>query len=93
MKIISKIILICTLSLFMLTGCQGADLAKQREKHAGQGNSILIGVPVPREFTEKNTDFLKGVELALEDINSRGVNNKKVKLDIVDDKGVFKNDW
>jgi len=67
-----------------------ADLAKQREEQAGQGDNIIIGVPVPREFAEKNTGFLKGVELALEDINSRGVNNKKVKLEIADDKGVFK---
>ncbi|WP_347489127.1 ABC transporter substrate-binding protein [Desulfoscipio sp. XC116] len=91
MKRIVKILLVFMLSLGTLTGCWDADLAKQRAKEAGQGDDIIIGVPVPRDFTEKNTGFLKGLELALEDINSRGVNNKKVKLEIVDDRGVFKN--
>ncbi len=86
---IIKMMLVC-LFLCTLTGCLNADLAKQREKEAGQGDNIIIGVPVPREFTEKNTGFLKGVELAFEDINLRGVNDKKIKLEIVDDRGVFK---
>ncbi|GAB6181635.1 ABC transporter substrate-binding protein [Desulfotomaculum defluvii] len=88
---VAKILFVCMLLLCMLTGCFDANLAKQREKQAGKGDSIIIGVPVPREFTEKNTGFLKGIALALEDINSRGVNGKKIKLEIVDDKAVFKN--
>jgi len=82
--------IIFLLSLFMLTGCLGTDLAEQREKQAGKGDNITIGVPVPYDFAKNNTKFLKGIELALEDINSRGVKNKQIKLEIVDDRGVFK---
>lgn len=87
---IAKLLLVCICSLLTLTGCFDTDLAKQREKQAGKGANIIIGVPVPREFTEKNTGFLKGLELALEEINALGVKNKKIKLEIADDRGVFK---
>ncbi len=85
-----KLLFIFILSLFLLTGCLSTDLAEQREKQSGKGDSIIIGIPVPREFAENNTGFLKGIQLAVEDINAQGVNNKKIKLEIVDDKGVFK---
>lgn len=85
-----KIMILCIVSLFCLTGCGNSDLAKQREKNAGQGDSIIIGVPVPLAFARENTRFLNGIEMALEEINEKGVNGKKVKLEIVDDKGNFK---
>ncbi|MCF8011121.1 MAG: ABC transporter substrate-binding protein [Clostridiales bacterium] len=88
---ISRIIFIFILPLFLLTGCFGNDLGKQREMQAGKGDSIIIGVPVPYDFAKDNTDFLNGLKLALEDINSHGgVNGKKIKLEIADDRGVFK---
>lgn len=90
MNRMTKILVLCLVALFMLTGCTGNDLAKQRAANAGKGNEILIGVPVPLDFAKKNTNFLKGLELALEDINAQGVNGKKFKLEIIDDKGNFK---
>ncbi len=80
-------------SLVLLSGCSSNDLAvlaQQREKNAGQKDSIIIGVPVPLSFAQENTKFLKGIDMALEDINSAGVNGKKVELKIADDEGVFK---
>ncbi len=91
MNQITKMIALCIVSLFILTGCASGDLAQQREKNAGKGDSILIGVPVPLEFARENTKFLNGIELALEDINARGVRGKKIELEIADDKGNFKN--
>lgn len=90
MKRIAKILVLCVLSLVLLGGCFNNNLARQREKDAASGDNILIGVPVPLEFAQKNTSFLKGIDLALEDINAEGVNGKKFELQIADDKGNFK---
>ncbi|MDD3853383.1 MAG: ABC transporter substrate-binding protein [Syntrophomonadaceae bacterium] len=91
MKHKTRILILCIVSLFMLSGCSGGDLLQQREKNTGRSETILVGVPVPMEFTRENTKFLQGIELAVEDINSKGVNGKKIEVKIVDDKGVFKN--
>lgn len=86
-----KTLVLCLLfSLCLLTGCLSHDLGAQREKNAGKGDSIIIGVPVPMEFAQENTKFLKGIELAQKDINRTGINGKKIKLEIADDQGNFK---
>ncbi|HBQ86755.1 MAG TPA: hypothetical protein DD811_09795 [Syntrophomonas sp.] len=90
MNQMKKIVFLCLVALFMLAGCASNDLAGQREKSAGKGSDILIGVPVPLEFAKENTNFLKGLELAQEDINAEGINGKKIKLQIADDGGNFK---
>ncbi len=90
MNHMTKIFLLSVISLFIITGCANNDLALQREKTASKGDSIIIGVPVPLEFAKQNTNFLKGIDLALADINAKGVNGKKIKLKIADDKGNFK---
>ncbi|MFZ7101736.1 MAG: ABC transporter substrate-binding protein [Peptococcaceae bacterium] len=90
MKQIIKVALLCMALAGLLTGCSAGDLALQREKNAGQGEQVVIGVPVPLEFARNNTNFLNGIDLALEEINSTGVNGKKVELEIVDDQGNFK---
>ena len=90
MNQMTKILFLCIFSLFILTGCVDGDLATQRGKNAGQGECIVVGVPVPLDFAKDNTKFLKGIELALEDINSEGINGKKISLEVVDDKGNFK---
>ncbi|HHV71397.1 MAG TPA: ABC transporter substrate-binding protein [Clostridia bacterium] len=90
MKRMIKILILSVVLLSILTGCSTNTVALKREKEAGQGDEILIGVPVPLEFAQKNTKFLKGIELALEDLNAKGVNGKKIKLEIADDQGNFK---
>lgn len=90
MKRIVQVLILCILLPGLLSGCFNNNLAQQREKDAATGDNILIGVPVPLEFAQKNTSFLKGIDLALEDINTEGVNGKKIELQIVDDKGNFK---
>lgn len=90
MKQISKILVLCVLALGLLSGCFKSDLAGQREKDAANTPDIIIGVPVPLEFAQENTKFLNGLDLALQEINARGVNGKKIKLEIADDRGNFK---
>ena len=90
MKRIVQVLILCILLPGLLSGCFNNNLALQREKDAATGDNILIGVPVPLEFAQKNTSFLKGIDLALEDINAEGINGKKIELQIVDDKGNFK---
>ena len=90
MKRIVQVLVLCILLPGLLSGCFNNNLVQQREKDAATGDNILIGVPVPLEFAQKNTSFLKGIDLALEDINAEGVNGKKFELQIVDDKGNFK---
>jgi len=84
------LLLFCIFSLGTLSGCINDDPAAQREKDAAKADEIIIGVPVPLDFAEKNTKFLKGINLALEHLNATGVDGKKIKLEIVDDKGNFK---
>ncbi|MDD2421309.1 MAG: ABC transporter substrate-binding protein [Heliobacteriaceae bacterium] len=91
MKYFARMILFSILGAFMLTGCFADNLAEKREKQADKGDGITIGVPVPLEFAAQKTNYLKGLELALADINAAGINGKQIKLEIADDKGVFKN--
>ncbi len=77
-------------SLCLLAGCLNHNLAVQREENAGKGDKIVIGVPVPLKFAEENTNFLKGIKMAQDDINVSGINGKKIKLEIADDQGNFK---
>jgi branched-chain amino acid transport system substrate-binding protein len=84
------ILLLCVFSLGTLSGCMNNDPAVQREEDAAKADEIIIGVPVPLEFAQENTNFLKGIDLALEHLNAAGVNGKKIKLEIADDQGNFK---
>ncbi len=90
MKQIKKVIILWIVSLLVLTGCSSNELALQREKQAKKGNEIVVAVPVPLAFAEQNTKFLQGINLARDDINTVGVNGKKIKLTIVDDQANFK---
>ncbi|QGT99857.1 hypothetical protein SYNTR_1264 [Candidatus Syntrophocurvum alkaliphilum] len=84
------LLILCFIFMFWTTGCFNVDLAEQRERDAGRGNTILIGVPLPMEFAKENTKFINGLRLALNEINEEGINGKKIELDIRDDKGNFK---
>lgn len=90
MKQRKKIITLGIILLFVLAGCSSGDLALQREKQVKKAKEIVIAVPVPMAFAQQNTKFLQGLDLALNDINAKGVNGKKIKLAIVDDQGNFK---
>jgi branched-chain amino acid transport system substrate-binding protein len=90
MNQIKKIMVLSLVALCVLSGCANNDLARERAKKAGTGNDIVIGVPVPLKFAQENTCFLKGMDLALKDINAQGINGKKIRLEIADDRGNFK---
>lgn len=84
------IILGLLISLCFVSGCINQDLKEQREKDTGKCDTIRIGVAVPMEFAEDNTNFIKGIELAEEEINLEGIDGKKLQLEIVDDEANFK---
>lgn len=89
MKQMIKLLLTALITTFIISGC-GSDLAAKREKDVAGADSILVGVPVPLEFARSNTKFLQGVELALADLNTEGINGKKFEIQIADDAGNFK---
>jgi branched-chain amino acid transport system substrate-binding protein len=90
MRQMKKIIILCIISIFVLVACSPSQFIMQREKQSNIVEDMVVAVPVPLEFAEKNTKFLHGIELALEDINSLGVKGKEIKLEIVDDQANFK---
>ncbi|MDX9871714.1 MAG: ABC transporter substrate-binding protein [Clostridia bacterium] len=88
-KKLTAIFMLFIVSLF--SACSLSVLSEERENAVfAERKAITVGIPLPREFAEANTDFLKGVELAQEEINARGVMGKKLELVIADDRGVFK---
>lgn len=89
-SIVKYIVVWGIVSILVFTGCAAGEPAMQREKQANQADAVVVAVPVPLAFAEKNTKFLQGIDLALEDINLSGVNGKELKLEIVDDQANFK---
>ncbi len=87
-----KLLIILFLLIFViLTACTNKSMLEQRDKTVlEKRKDISIGIPIPLEFAEANTDFLDGVKLAQEEINARGVMGKKIELVMADDKGIFK---
>ncbi len=90
MKPLKFIVILSIVSLLALTGCSSSQAAMQREKAARKVSYVTIAVPIPLEFAEKNTKFLQGINLALEELNKKDVNKIKFRLDIVDDQANFK---
>lgn len=85
------LIALVVLLIFALSACSGEDLVAKREQMAfAQRKSIVIGVPVPLEFAKANTNFIEGVQLAQEELNTSGIMGKDVELVIADDRGTFK---
>lgn len=71
---ICRIIILCTMALFVLTGCTKS--AERRE--------IIIGVAWP--FASNNSQFNEGIDLAVEEINrGGGINGRQLRLVKEDD--------
>lgn len=88
MKRYWKIVVLLML-ITSLVGCgQANDLAKARQAWAEKkGSDIVIGVAGRTQFMAESTKFLKGVYLAINEINdSGGVNGRRILLIEEDDK-------
>lgn len=75
-----KSILIAAALMLFISACSSAgDLREQRERTLGrQTGDILVGVAWP--FADRNEGFREGLELALEEINQKGVLGSRMKL-------------
>ncbi|KUO74518.1 MAG: hypothetical protein APF81_03530 [Desulfosporosinus sp. BRH_c37] len=85
-----KLLILLIAALFVLVSCTNRSLPERDKVALTDKNNIRVGIPVPLEFAEANTDFLDGIGLAQEEINARGLMGKKIEPVIVDDRGVFK---
>ncbi|QHW32309.1 ABC transporter substrate-binding protein [Paenibacillus rhizovicinus] len=79
-------ILIVSILLVFLTSCSNAtDMREERESTLSkQKGDILVGVAWP--FADRNEGFREGLELALGEINKKGVLGSKIRLVEKDDK-------
>ena len=50
-------------------------------------SEIVIGMSYPIAVTEESTNFLDGINMAVEEMNSKGVLGKKIRILKVDDEG------
>lgn len=71
---------------FLLVACSGE---KSREVWINKNSEeIVFGLAYPFTVTEASTGFLNGVDLAVDEINTKGVLGKQVRLIKKDDKGL-----
>ncbi len=73
---------------FLLTACSGANTQKAREAWLDNDNSeIVFGMSYPVSATESTTGFLNGVNMAVDEINVKGLLGKKLRILKKDDEG------
>lgn len=93
MKIHIKLLSVLTISL-LLTGCfAGKDISKEREVFStGSAAELYIGIVGQMKFLNDDTKFIKGTDMAVEEINENGgIQGKQVKLLLKDDAALFMN--
>ncbi len=80
-----RISIIALFIALLVAGCSRSDsMSGQRDKLLGKSTAdIVVGVAWP--FEAKNDGFQEGLELALEEINQRGVMGQKLQLVLEDD--------
>lgn len=85
------IVSIQILCLILLTGCfKNGNYAEKREAELIKSAKVTIVYAGPTEWMENSTDYLKGVRLALEEINSKGfLEGKELEIKIIDDQSSF----
>lgn len=80
-------VLIVMLLLMLLGGC--ATPVMQRNGYPGSGD-IVFAVPGSLWTEEEGQFFLKGMDMALEEVNQRGViGGRRIAVEVVDDEGSF----
>jgi len=81
-----KAMIIVPVLIVLITACSNAgDIRQERERTLNKQNGdILVGVAWP--FASRNEGFKEGLELALDEINQKGVLGSKIRLLEKDDK-------
>ena len=84
-----KRVLMLFLSMcFLLAACSGDNTQKSREAWLDKDNGeIVFGMSYPVAVTESTTGFLNGVNMAVDEINKKGLLGKKLRILKKDDKG------
>lgn len=76
----------------LLVGCMvGQDMAKTREAWSNKADGeICFGVAGRMSFMKEGTHFMKGIEMAVDEINQKGgIMGKPIRIIQEDDKGQF----
>ncbi len=82
-----KIFLIILTVCLLFTSCDKEDVQKKREEWLKNSDEIVIGLSYPKEVIDKETHFADGIQMALEEVNEKGVLGKQVTINTADDKG------
>ncbi|MEW9122498.1 MAG: ABC transporter substrate-binding protein [Thermotaleaceae bacterium] len=82
MKTNWKAIILCLLLVIFLVGCVEQDIHKARTAWIeNQERDLLIAVAGRQNFLKEDTDFMKGVYMALDTVNSNnGINGRLLKI-------------
>ena len=73
--------------LIILGGCSQDVFVTDK---GNENDNILIALPGPLYYMEEGSHFLKGVEMALKEVNDEGlIDGRKLDVIVADDKGSF----
>lgn len=73
---------------FLFTACSGDNTQMSREAWLNKDNEeIIFGMTYPVAVTEATTGFLDGVNMAVDEINKKGLLGKKIRILKKDDQG------
>lgn len=78
-------VLVCICLLF--TACSQDNSDELREAWADQEEDIYIGISYPASSIESTTGFINGVNMAVDEVNQKGILGKKIKIVKKDDNG------
>jgi len=73
---------------FLFAACSGDNTQRSREAWLNKDNEeIIFGMTYPVAITEATTGFLNGIDMAVDEINKKGVLGKKIRILKKDDQG------
>lgn len=90
MKNKGKIVPFILVVLLLLGGCSYFENAKKEQEAFGENNKddIIIGVAYPIGEIDSTTQYIKGIEMGVDEINmGGGINGRKIRLLLKDDEG------
>lgn len=83
-----KVLMLFLGMCFLLAACSGVNTQKSREAWLDNGNGeIVFGMSYPVDVTESTTGFLNGVNIAVDEINIKGLLGKQLRILKRDDNG------
>ncbi|MEG6523051.1 ABC transporter substrate-binding protein [Desulfotomaculum sp. 1211_IL3151] len=86
-----RFVLLAILPMFLLTGCFGeVNMAEERAGWVKDiSHEIVFGIAGPKQLID-TTDFMEGINLALEEVNAQGgAAGRQLKVELGDDESTF----